>query len=101
MEVLRFTLENGFPADSPFFNGHFVGNPIAPGAIILGTLSARLNESGKQIVQVHRMKFNRPLRPDMAFEVTVARRGSSYRAEFRDHDGVFATAGLVIRPAYD
>ncbi|MCL5776426.1 hypothetical protein M1105_05415 [Limibaculum sp. FT325] len=98
MENLRCPLVGSFRAESPFLDGHFVGNPIVPGAIILGFLAAGLKERGQRLVNVQRMKFIRPLRPDVSFEVTIGRRGSGLRAEFSDGEGIFATASLVIRP---
>lgn len=93
----RFALEGGFPADSPFLDGHFSGNPIVPGAIILGFLATRLAERDLAIARVGRMKFRRILRPGISFEASVTERASSASAEFRDAEGVFASASLHLR----
>lgn len=92
----RFTEDRGFPASSRFLDGHFPGNPIVPGAVILGYLAARLAESGLSILRVNRMKFLRPLLPDTPMEVLLHQRGDAMRVDFRDADGVFATARLVL-----
>lgn len=91
-----FSLPEGFPAGSAFLDGHFPGNPIVPGAVILGYLAARLREEGLGVRQVQRMKFSRPLRPETPFGVHLSSRASGVRAEFRDADGVFAGALLVL-----
>jgi 3-hydroxymyristoyl/3-hydroxydecanoyl-(acyl carrier protein) dehydratase len=95
----RFSLAGGFPADSAFLDGHFPGNPIVPGAVILGYLAARLAAVDLVIAKVLRIKFTRPLRPDVPLEITVVSRGDGARAEFRDRDGVVASASLVLRRA--
>ena len=95
----RFSLDGGFPADSPFLDGHFPGNPIVPGAVILGYLAARLATVDLAIAKVARMKFTRPLRPDVPMEITVVPKALGVHAEFRDADGVVASASLVLRGA--
>lgn len=95
----RFSLVDGFPASSAFLDGHFPGNPIVPGAVILGALAAQLAAVDLAIAKVGRMKFIRLLRPDVAMEITVVSKGDGIRAEFRDHDGVVASASLTLRRA--
>ena len=101
----RFSLPDGFPEDSRFLDGHFPGNPIVPGAVILGYLAARLATVDLAIAKVTRMKFIRLLRPDVPMEITVVSKGRGvqaeawpeFRAEFRDGEGVVASASLVLR----
>jgi 3-hydroxymyristoyl/3-hydroxydecanoyl-(acyl carrier protein) dehydratase len=93
----RFSLDGGFPADSPFLDGHFPGNPIVPGSVILGCLAARLAAVDLVIARVTRMKFVRLLRPDVSIEITVVSKGRGVQAEFRDKEGIFASASLVFR----
>ena len=101
----RFCLPDGFPEDSRFLDGHFPGNPIVPGAVILGYLAARLAAVDLAIAKVTRMKFIRLLRPEVPMEITVVSKGRGvqaefrpeFRAEFRDGEGVVASASLVLR----
>jgi hypothetical protein len=51
------------------------------------------------IATVSRMKFIRLLRPNVPIEITVASKGGGVLAEFRDQDGVVASASLTLRPA--
>ena len=99
----HFSLSEGFPANSRFLDGHFPGNPVVPGAVILGYLAARLATVDLAIDKVTRMKFTRLLRPDVPMEITVAPKadagGAKFRAEFRDEHGVVASATLVLRAA--
>ena len=98
--IETFRSDSGFPADSRFLDGHFPGNPIVPGAIILAYLAARLAGTGRALGRVERMKFQRPLLPDVPFAVRLTSApaaGRADRAEFSDESGVFATARLVLR----
>jgi hypothetical protein len=97
----HFSLPGGFPEDSRFLDGHFPGNPIVPGAVILGCLAARLEAVDLVIAEVTRMKFIRLLRPDVPVEISVASRGRGVQAEFRDGEGLLASASLVLRARDD
>ena len=104
VETLRSA--SGFSPDSRCLDGHFPGNPIVPGAVILAWLAARLAATGRALARVERMKFQRVLRPDVPFEVRLSSGGprgaaggaTTGRAEFHDAAGVFATARVVLRP---
>jgi hypothetical protein len=100
VEIIRSAA--GFPAGSRCLDGHFPGNPIVPGAVILAYLAARLGATGRALARVERMKFQRPLLPDVAFEARLAPATAAgpaaFRAEFRDDAGVFATARVALRP---
>lgn len=95
--VETFRSPAGFPADSRCLDGHFPGNPIVPGAVILAYLAARLAGTGRTLGRVERMKFQRTLAPGAPFEVRLTPGAAGYRAEFRDDRGVFATARVVLR----
>ena len=94
-----FRNDTGFCANSRFLDGHFPANPIVPGAISLAFLAGCLATTGRALMRVERMKFSRILGPGMAFEVRLTHSGGKARAEWRDAQGVFATARLILRPA--
>jgi 3-hydroxymyristoyl/3-hydroxydecanoyl-(acyl carrier protein) dehydratase len=94
---LRFVLRDGFSADSAFLQGHFPGNPIVPGAMILAYLSAHLAEAQWTIARVSRMKFSHVLRPETPLEIDVASRKTGVRAVFRSGQDIVASADLVLR----
>jgi 3-hydroxymyristoyl/3-hydroxydecanoyl-(acyl carrier protein) dehydratase len=54
------TLDLQFPADHPTAAGHFPGNPIIPGAMLLDAVGLAL---GISPTQVRAAKFLRPVRP--------------------------------------
>ena len=96
--VETFRSASGVPAGSRCLDGHFPGNPIVPGAVILAYLAARLEATGRVLERVERIKFQRVLLPDMPFEIRWTAGPAAGRAEFRDEAGVFATARVVLRP---
>ncbi|MCW5723729.1 MAG: 3-hydroxyacyl-ACP dehydratase FabZ [Maricaulaceae bacterium] len=78
-------------ANEPFFPGHFPGNPVMPGVLIIEALaqagallmSKTLNaDTGKTVIlfmSVDNARFRRPVRPgdvlELKVEVTYARHG--------------------------
>jgi beta-hydroxyacyl-ACP dehydratase FabZ len=77
----------------PFFEGHFPGNPIMPGVLVIeamaqvGGILARLSvpesmgiegKSGIYFVAMDKVKFRRPIVPgdQILFELTPMRKGS-------------------------
>ena len=61
--------------DSPWFSGHFPGEPILPGvAQIEMALDAikRLNQKSLRISGVKRIRFKQVIRPDDKLKITVA-----------------------------
>jgi 3-hydroxymyristoyl/3-hydroxydecanoyl-(acyl carrier protein) dehydratase len=98
--VETFGNATGFPVESRFLDGHFAGNPIVPGAVILAYLAARLDATGRALARVERMKFQRALLPGVPFEVRLTATAGAGRAEFRDDAGVFATARVVLRSGH-
>ena len=60
------TVERTFPSDHAAAQGHFPGNPIIPGALLLSeTLRAIESSLGKDLrpYQIPSAKFLRPVRP--------------------------------------
>ena len=60
------TVERTFPSDHAAAQGHFPGNPIIPGALLLSeTLRAIESSLGKDLLpyQIRSAKFLRPVRP--------------------------------------
>jgi 3-hydroxyacyl-[acyl-carrier-protein] dehydratase len=79
------TVEHVFAADHPTAAGHFPGNPIIPGALLLDHV-VRVAGRGRTAREVRSVKFLRPVRPgdrvvirwratensDVAFECRLA-----------------------------
>lgn len=53
------------PADHPSLPGHFPGNPIVPGVLLLDAIVANLERAtGCRVVRLQQVKFLSVLRPD-------------------------------------
>jgi 3-hydroxymyristoyl/3-hydroxydecanoyl-(acyl carrier protein) dehydratase len=72
--------------DHPSLAGHFLGDPLVPGVVILQHVQAALEAElhGCRLTGFTRVKFLRPLRPGQPFVVSLERR-SVDRAVFVCH----------------
>jgi len=105
-------------ADEPHFAGHFPGNPIMPGVLIVeamaqagGVLSHITNGDLEPkplyvLARVENARFRRPVVPGERLEIRVdadkVKRGMWwYRCEARVGDEVVATAMIICAPGGD
>jgi len=66
----RLDFEVRVAADHPSLQGHFPGNPIVPGVVLLDTVIANVEQATEcRITRVQQAKFHSTLRPD---EIAVA-----------------------------
>ncbi len=65
-------------ADHPSLAGHFPGNPIVPGLVILEEVVGAFEDwrSGNRVVGMPVVKFLAPLRPEQAFAIRFAESGA-------------------------
>ena len=62
----------------PALPGHFPGNPIVPGVVILRRVCRALTEAhGGAVTAVPVVKFHAPLRPGEPFDIALERAGGS------------------------
>jgi 3-hydroxymyristoyl/3-hydroxydecanoyl-(acyl carrier protein) dehydratase len=60
-----------FPATHPVFAGHFPGQPIVPGVLLLDHVRLAIqNDSGRRCRGISTAKFHSPARPDEIMAVT-------------------------------
>lgn len=59
-------------ADHPSFAGHFPGNPVVPGVLLLDSIAVLLNQwkPGCRITGIAQAKFHRILQPEQRIAVT-------------------------------
>jgi 3-hydroxyacyl-[acyl-carrier-protein] dehydratase len=63
-------LADAFRADHPAFAGHFPGNPVAPGVLLLARVARAVARAcGVAISGAPAVKFLAPLRPGERFEI--------------------------------
>jgi len=67
-------IDRVFQEGHPATRGHFPGNPIIPGALLLAeALEAIARELGGALLQVRSAKFLRPARPGERIVISYAR----------------------------
>jgi 3-hydroxymyristoyl/3-hydroxydecanoyl-(acyl carrier protein) dehydratase len=62
------------PADSPWFSGHFPGNPVLPGIAQIDIVFDIINTAsgkGHVLKKVYRTKYRRVIGPDEQIDVVV------------------------------
>ncbi|WP_018174596.1 MULTISPECIES: hypothetical protein [unclassified Thioalkalivibrio] len=72
------------PASHPSLPGHFPGQPVVPGVVILDTVVAVARASGLgPVAALPRAKFLAPLLPEVDFRVEIDPPGTSGLRAFR------------------
>jgi 3-hydroxymyristoyl/3-hydroxydecanoyl-(acyl carrier protein) dehydratase len=65
----------------PALPGHFPGNPIVPGVVLLDHVAAAIEGTGARLARIGVVKFLTPLRPDEDATLAISRDGA--RVAFR------------------
>ncbi|MEJ6022743.1 hypothetical protein [Ramlibacter sp. PS4R-6] len=98
MNEIQFDFE--VPAAHPSLAGHFPGNPIVPGVLLLDHVMARLAAvTGRAMVRVQRVKFSSILKPGEAVRthcVVEDERASFRVAVSRDSTWVLVAEGVGV-----
>jgi 3-hydroxyacyl-[acyl-carrier-protein] dehydratase len=89
-------------ADHPSLPGHFPGNPIVPGVVVLEHIVAALRRSRPDLActGVRRMKFLRPLAAEETVTVSFGEpRDGMVAVQARVGDSPLADGRLALAPA--
>jgi len=100
----RVEAEVEVDADSPWFSGHFPGDPILPGIAQLGMVLDTLQEFGQgvyRISEIKKARFKQMIRPNDPITIVTTCRGQnpasySFRVMAK---GQLACTGLLIAEA--
>lgn len=97
MQLIR---SEGVDPKSRCLDGHFPGNPIVPGAVLLGLAEQALRDIGYEIECVQRMKFLRQLIPDQPYEITleIGAGGTLAKLAWISGTETLANARVELRP---
>jgi 3-hydroxymyristoyl/3-hydroxydecanoyl-(acyl carrier protein) dehydratase len=90
-------------ADHPSLAGHFPGNPIVPGVVLLEEVMRAFEawRPAERPVEMPVVKFLAPLRPEQSFTIRFAESGSN-RVRFecvRDNGQLFVQGDLILAGA--
>jgi 3-hydroxyacyl-[acyl-carrier-protein] dehydratase len=94
---MRQAVEIRFAEDHPTAEGHFPGNPILPGALLVdAVLLAVSDERGAPSCKVRTVKFLRPVRPgdDLRIEWEV-KDGETHFSCVLPASGEIAVSGIL------
>lgn len=98
---MTFEVRRVIATDHPALAGHFPGNPIVPGALILDEVLRALEECRGRIrlKRVVSLKFTAPLRPGEIFSVTLNETDDA-RIDFEcsSEGRTLASGRLVVEP---
>ena len=74
------------PSAHPALPGHFPGNPIVPGVVLLDRIAAAIERDGRRLARIGAVKFLAPLKSEQDAELRIVLDG--VRVSFRiDRDG--------------
>lgn len=84
-------------AEDPCLVGHFPGNPIVPGVVVLErVIEAVAAQSGRRVAGIQRCKFAGPLRPGEACAIEWAPQDGALRFVCSGSGGVLARGLLTL-----
>jgi len=78
-----YQLQTLIPEDHPSLNGHFPGNPVVPGVVVLERVAQALTSWQPELVIVEFpvVKFHQTLRPDQLFNIHLQQK-ADYKYSF-------------------
>jgi 3-hydroxymyristoyl/3-hydroxydecanoyl-(acyl carrier protein) dehydratase len=90
------------PEGHACFEGHFPGDPIVPGIVLLHwavTELARWQERELEVQALDALKFRRPVKPGETFALRLARASTphSFSFEMRDASGPISSGRVRVR----
>jgi len=99
---VRHSLALRVPAHHPALAGHFPGNPIVPGVVLLDAVVSAAEEwlgTRLHVLRLSHAKFLAPLKPDDAAQIELVLRGPLLDFSVHRHETAIAKGTLNITRA--
>ena len=95
---MSFEVRRVIPEDHPAIPGHFPGNPIVPGVLILDEVMRAVEQWRGQVrfKNVESVKFAAPLKPGDAFNIELQGDDESHIAFECWRDGTRLASGRLV-----
>ena len=94
-----FETEISFPADEPFFRGHYPGNPVTPGVILIDRAvkaAERMLGCSFSLKGMKKVKFSRPVLPGETVALRLERKGEEEISYSFLKDGAQYASGILV-----
>lgn len=88
------------PHDHPSLPGHFPGNPVVPGVVVLDRVFAAIEATHGHAAawRLPQVKFVQPLLPGQDARVELEGAAPRWRFKVLRHDGALLASGEVVAP---
>ncbi len=83
--------------DHPALPGHFPGNAVVPGVVLLDRVAAAIERAwGQNVVSLPQVKFLRPLAPDQIVDLFIERDATGTRFRFVSGPDLIASGAIEL-----
>lgn len=95
---MNYIVERCIPATHPSLPGHFPGNPVVPGVVLLEEILTAISSwrPESRIQGFHTVKFLRPISPGLLFTIALRMPAPERISFVCSTDGVMLNTGMVI-----